>query len=220
MATPKKPRHRHKPKGPGETPVPAGVRAFATWEPGQRPPWLDQALDTLIPTDQHAGRNHPKWGEAAQDALIGALAGCGSYKHAAAIAGVSTHTAHQWLARGRADQRAWEERLAAGEPPDDPTEWHVFARAVTLVSAWWAGQHIAELQRMAYDAQNPAQLRAAILQWLLARLGDKLTERVEVEHSGEVMTTPAETAAQMREKFDQIRARYEALGGDGGQEPG
>lgn len=207
MATPKK-RSR---KAPDDPTVPAGTKAFATWEPGQRPPWLDDALDTLVPTGQHAGRWHPKWSEAAQDALIGALAGCGSYKHAAAIAGVSTHTANQWLQRGRADQQAWEARLAAGEPPDDPTEWHVFARAVTLTTAWWAGQHIAELQRMAYSPENPAQLRAAILQWLLARLGDKLTERVEVEHSGEVTTTVTDVAEGMRAKLAEIRARREAL---------
>jgi hypothetical protein len=211
MATPKKPRYR---KGPDEPTVPAGVKTFESWKPGERPPWLGPVLDALVPHDQYGGRHHPKWSENAQDAIIGAVAGCGSYVHAASIAGISKHTATEWLNRGRADQQAWEARLAAGEVPDDPTEWHVFARAVTLASGYWAGRKIAELQRLGEDPATPVQLRAAILQWLLSRIGDKLTERVEVEHSGEVTTTVSDMADAMREKFAQIRERAAAVQGE------
>lgn len=215
MATPKK-RAPRPPKKPGEGAVPAALarKPFETWQPGERPSWLGPVLDALVPHDQHGGNHSPKWSENAQDAIIGALAGCGSYYHAASIAGVSHATAHQWLTRGRADQQAWEAKLAAGEAPDDPTEWHVFARAVTLASGWWSGRKIAALQQIGDDPETPVALRASIYQWLLSRVGDKLTEKVQVEHSGEVTTTVTDVADQMRERFEQIRERFAATQGE------
>lgn len=208
MATPKKPRHR---KDHGEPTVPAGTPVWEPWTPGQRPPWLDPVLADGLPIGRHGGNGAGKNTQQVRDAIVAALAGCGSFSHASRLAGVEPDNARKWLNQGRAEQEAWEARLAAGEDPGPPTELHLWARAVTLAGGWWTGRKLAALQTLGEDPTTPVQLRAAILQWLLSRLGDKLSERVEVEHSGEVTTTVQEITDAMREKFAQIRARRESL---------
>jgi hypothetical protein len=209
MATPKK-RARKKPDEPT---VPAGTPIWQPWTPGQRPPWLDPVLAEPLGHGFHGGRAHPKQRQAVRDAIVGALAGCGSFNHACRLAGLEPDNGRKWLDAGRAEQGAWEARLAAGEDPGPPSELHLWARAVTVAGGWWAGHKLAALQALGEDPATPVQLRAAILQWLLSRIGDKLTERVQVEHSGEVVTTVSDVADAMREKFDQIRERHAATQG-------
>ncbi len=192
--------------------MPAGAVAFTPWAPGQRPPWLDPVLAAPLPFGVRGNRHHPKWTEAVRDAVIGALAGCGSIGHAARLAGVEPRTVSEWLARGRADQQAWEESVAAGQDPGEPTEWHRFARNVTLAGGWWSGRKLAELQAIGENPATPVQLRAAILQWLLSRIGDRLTERMEVEHSGSVGISVGEQAQEVDDLLDDLVQRLEQRG--------
>lgn len=208
MATPKKKRSR---KAPTEPTVPADAVVWTPWEPGTPPPWLDGVLADPLPFGAGGGKGRPKGCQTVRDAIVGHIAGCGSWVHACKLAGVVPRSAEKWLAQGRREQEEWEARLAAGEDPGKPTELHLWARSITLAGGWWSGHKLAALQRLGEDPETPVQYRMAILQWLLSRIGDKLSERVEVEHSGEVTTTVAEVADDMRARLAEMKARREAL---------
>lgn len=199
-----------KPKGAPHKPADAGPAVspiVRMWRAGEAPPWIDAELAAHLPQQGagHAGAIG-SWCQQVMDTLVSVIASTGSVTIACGLAGVTHGTYLEWCARGREDQRAWEMAAREGRDPGAPTEWHLFARAMTWAAAAWAGGHVAALEQLVQEPDTPAAVKAGTRQWLLSRLAAGMGERVEHDHRVSVDDVK-EAAETMRERLDQIRER-------------